>query len=93
MPRRGCCGVMRDPRCGAQPEWSYAGGGASCLSVRVLGAFLGDCVECSNKLVARVEKKLKPLEQVVKLRDTSKCNVALQVAMQINRFFAKGEPS
>ena len=33
----------------------------------MLGAYIGDRDECSRKLVARVEKTLKPLEKVVRL--------------------------
>ena len=74
------------PTAPPDPDKGYAGG--RLVSVKVLGAFLGSVLECSEKLVARVERKLKALEQVPKLRDTTKCNVALQVAMQINRFCA-----
>ena len=74
------------PTAPPDPDKGYAGG--RLVSVKVLGAFLGGVLECSEKLVARVERKLKALEQVPKLRDTTKCNVALQVAMQINRFCA-----
>jgi hypothetical protein len=43
---------------------------------------------CSRLLVARVEKKLKPLEQAVLLRDTRSIDVSMQVQMQVNRYCA-----
>ena len=64
----------------------YAGGELD--AVKVLGAYVGKAEACSTKLVARVEKHLKPLEQMVKLRDTSKVKVAMQVQLEINRFCA-----
>jgi hypothetical protein len=62
----------------------YAGG--KLAAIKVLGAHVGDAAACSAKLVARVEKQLKPLEKMVKLRDTSKVKVAMQVQLEINRF-------
>jgi hypothetical protein len=56
--------------------------------IKVLGTWLGDFYECSRRLVARVEKKLKPLEQVALLRDTRQVHVAMQVQMQVNRYCA-----
>lgn len=64
----------------------YAGGRLKCI--KVLGAFVGDTLECSRQLVARVEKHLKPLRTAVKLRDTHDIKVAMQVQLEINRFCA-----
>ena len=52
----------------------------------MLGAYLGNVRECSRRLLARVEKALKPLEKACRLRDTRKEKCALQVQLQINRF-------
>ena len=40
----------------------------------------------ARRLLARVEKALKPLEKACRLRDTRKEKCALQVQLQINRF-------
>ena len=57
-------------------------------SVKVLGAFIGDDLDCSERLVARVRKQLAPLEQMIKLRDTAEIKVAMQVQLEINRYCA-----
>ena len=58
------------------------------MSIKVLGGFLGNTTECSQRLLARVETHLQPLAKVSLLRDFGKCDVALQVQLQINRFCA-----
>ena len=64
----------------------YAGG--RLLSIKVLGAFVGDAADCSRRLVARQEKALKPLRRAVRLRDTREIHVAMQVQMMIVRYCA-----
>ena len=54
----------------------------------MLGTHLGDTAFTSDKLVARVRKRLAPLAEVVKLRDTANIRTALQVQLEINRFCA-----
>ena len=88
-----CCDLSAMPSTLRGSPWAppdkdkgYAGG--RLMSIKVLGAFLGDGVECGARLVARVEKKLAELAKVPLLRDTSKCALSLQMAMQINRFCA-----
>jgi hypothetical protein len=67
-------------------EAGYEGGRLK--SIKVLGAFVGDTVDCERRLLARVEKHLKPLEQMVRLHDTRNIKVAMQVQMMINRYCA-----
>ena len=45
-------------------------------------------VTSAKSLVERVQAQLAPLTKACRLRDTRRCNVALQVQMEINRFCA-----
>eukprot|EP00964_Phaeocystis_antarctica_P096121 scaffold62486_cov66-Phaeocystis_antarctica.AAC.2 len=69
------------------PARGYAGG--TLKFTKVLGALIGDRAACSKKLVERVQAQLAPLKKACRLRDTRRCNVALQVQMEINRFCGK----
>ena len=47
------------------------------MSLKMLGAFIGDVNECSRRLVERVEKHLAPLAKACRLGDTrrEKCSL------------------
>ena len=62
----------------------YAGG--RLLSLKMLGAYLGDMGECSRRLCERVERVLRPLEKMCRLRDTRREKCAMQVQLEILRF-------
>ena len=62
----------------------YAGG--RLLSLKMLGAYLGDMGECSRRLCERVEMVLRPLEKMCRLRDTRREKCAMQVQLEILRF-------
>ena len=68
----------------APPDGKYAGG--TLRGIRVLGAFLGDDEWRKTELVARVERALKPLEGILKLRDTKEIHTAQQVMQVLLRF-------
>ena len=68
----------------APPDDKYAGG--TLRGIRVLGAFLGDDEWRKTELVARVERALKPLEGILKLRDTKEIHTAQQVMQVLLRF-------
>ena len=71
----------------AGPEGQVWGGAAE-IDQGVLGAFVGDDVDCSERLVARQAKALQPLRRAVRLRDTQEIHVAMQVQMMIVRYCA-----
>ena len=68
----------------APPDGKYAGG--TLRGIRVLGAYLGDDEWRKTELVARVERALKPLEGILKLRDTKEIHTAQQVMQVLLRF-------
>ena len=72
----------------APPDESKGYAGGLLPAVRVLGAYLGDAEVAAQLLVARVRKKLRPLEMVCRLRDTRGCSVSMQVQMELLRFCA-----
>jgi tRNA threonylcarbamoyladenosine modification (KEOPS) complex Pcc1 subunit len=59
--------------------------GTALATVIVLGSFIGDEAEASDRLVARVEKAPAPLARVVQLRDTRRHKIALQVQLEMLR--------
>ena len=52
----------------------------------MLGAYLGDDEWRKTELVARVERALKPLEGILKLRDTKEIHTAQQVTQVLLRY-------
>ena len=72
----------------APPDEAHGYAGGRLSSIKVLGAFVGESAECSRRLVERVEKSLKPLRLMVRMRDTSDVKVAMQVQLAINRYCA-----
>jgi hypothetical protein len=74
------------PACPPRPAQKYAGGRLKCI--KVLGSFVGEEEECSKRLVARVTEHLEPLKEMVRLRDSRTCKVAMQVQLELNRFCA-----
>ena len=72
----------------APPNPAKGYGGGRLLSTKVLGAFVGDALECSQRLQRRVRDALADLGDVARLRDTRHCNVSLQVQFEILRHCA-----
>jgi hypothetical protein len=60
--------------------------GTSLATIKVLGSYIGDEAEASDRLMARVENALAPLARVVQLRDTRRHKIALQVQLEMLRF-------
>jgi hypothetical protein len=80
-------GIRGSPTAPPSADGSYAGGRLSVI--KVLGTFIGDSAEAARRLTLRVERKLaSSLAEVGELRDSGQCNLALQVAMMINRYCA-----
>ena len=72
----------------APPDPTKGYGGGRLLSTKVLGAFIGDKLECSRRLQKRVSEALANLDVVGRLRDTRQHNVSMQVQFEILRYCA-----
>ena len=52
----------------APPDSAAGYEGGLLKSIKVMGAFVGDTADCSQRLAARQEKALRPLRRAVRLR-------------------------